>query len=207
MNRSVPRRVAAGVRSPVPGQPDAWDYVIGPGKGGARAGIENFSLTEGSLEVDAAPPQWEVKPGEVGNGVAATMLPGATDEEFLRARWLAVAAAERGTNYVAALRHVAYLREVAPGSGHEALDGWAEAWLEARRPRLELLSLPAPGAGTGARLRLFGLPGQRYVLEASTDLAGWLPLGSHRPTAATLDLTDPAGPVAGPRFFRMTWFP
>jgi hypothetical protein len=74
---------------------------------------------------------------------------------------------------------------------------------------ITLLVLPEPrpklGIGLG-QLQLTGTPGQRYVLQGSSNFIQWLPLTTNTATVAPLALTNP---MAAPpfRFFRAMWQP
>jgi uncharacterized repeat protein (TIGR02543 family) len=52
------------------------------------------------------------------------------------------------------------------------------------------------------RLTVEGTPGDCYVIERSTDLAGWEPMGTLTNLTGTVGFVDPAPPVAGQRFYR-----
>jgi hypothetical protein len=51
-------------------------------------------------------------------------------------------------------------------------------------------------------LSLSGLPGQRFVIEASTDLQSWVPLSVVTVGAGTAEFNDPDASAFGQRFYR-----
>jgi hypothetical protein len=53
------------------------------------------------------------------------------------------------------------------------------------------------------RLRIQSIPGQRYVLEASSNLAGWYPVATNSSvTSGTWDFADPAAGTRSRLFYR-----
>ncbi len=73
-------------------------------------------------------------------------------------------------------------------------------------PRPSLSILTAGGVG-GAVLRLTGGDGFRYAVDASTDLVGWLPVGTNTVSGGFADYTD-SGAAGQPfRFYRGRWVP
>ena len=67
------------------------------------------------------------------------------------------------------------------------------------RARLALLSYASDGP---VFLRLEGLSGARYLIEASSDLGDWQPVATNRLAGCSRDVEDAGGSGAGQRFYR-----
>jgi hypothetical protein len=73
-----------------------------------------------------------------------------------------------------------------------------------QRPSLTLLT---PGGAGTAIVRLTGGNGFRYAVDASTDLAGWLPVATNTVSGGFADYTDSGAVGASFRFYRGRWVP
>ena len=61
---------------------------------------------------------------------------------------------------------------------------------------------------TGAiRWQLMGDPSRTYLIEASTNLAGWTPVTTLQPVTGTAEFNDATGNTLGYRFFRAVLVP
>ena len=56
-------------------------------------------------------------------------------------------------------------------------------------------------------LQLSGMPGRKYVLQASTNLFDWISLSTNLPPATLLNLVDPAITNFPTRFYRALELP
>ncbi|MEK7678129.1 MAG: PQQ-binding-like beta-propeller repeat protein [Verrucomicrobiota bacterium] len=95
--------------------------------------------------------------------------------------------------------------------GIASFDG-ANLLFSGRRQIVPSASSSAPGFGAlellpkiGFQITLPGIPGEVYVIEASTNLAKWLPVATLTNTSGSLLFTDPAATNLSRRFYRAVW--
>ena len=70
--------------------------------------------------------------------------------------------------------------------------------------RLQSLGYSVPG---GYGLRLSGIVGQQFVLQASTNFVAWTPVSTNTLTSTTMDVIDPGGVGMAKNFYRALRLP
>jgi hypothetical protein len=70
-----------------------------------------------------------------------------------------------------------------------------------------LLALPQRPPPSQFVFQLQGQPGVRYVVQTSTNLAAWFPVGTNVLTGSMLNFTNPIPAGVGRRFWRAVWQP
>lgn len=97
---------------------------------------------------------------------------------------------------------------VQPGeeANHPELRRLTRTWIDALAPSI---GLGRPAAGRpGLPLQVPGHPGQRYEVQASSDLVTWVTLDQRVAEIAPYAVTDPASTAApAARYYRVLWQP
>ena len=70
-------------------------------------------------------------------------------------------------------------------------------------PRLSVLE--GPTAGQELRLAVTAIPGQKYILQGSTDLATWTSISTNTPGASQFDWPNTSGADRPYHFYRVLW--
>lgn len=92
----------------------------------------------------------------------------------------------------------------APGDNFLVFDNYTLTAEPVPPPRMEALGRTANGA---AQVRLHGLSGYRFALEASTNLTVWSALTTNTTAGGRFDYTDAGAVGLGRRFYRGRWVP